>query len=170
LRTRSTPIQNNPFGPGRFFTYWTLNKSGDFFTLVSLLEDDFEGSRSRPTIQFDTRICNATEAVLHCAYLCKALGADPNAHIEIAMRYKGLRGRKLGSGSPARYLGLVEGESTLEDEVSVSMILGLGTIKSLIVETVKKLCEPLFMVFDFSIVPDEVYRQIVSDFINGKVS
>jgi hypothetical protein len=38
------------------------------------------------------------------------------------------------------------------------------------VETVKKFCEPLFVLFDYSAVPDEVYRQIVTDFVNGKIS
>jgi len=38
------------------------------------------------------------------------------------------------------------------------------------VDTVKKLCEPLFVLFDFATFPDEIYRQIVTGFLNGKTS
>ena len=36
-------------------------------------------------------------------------------------------------------------------------------------ETVKRLCKPLFVVFDFESFPDDVYQQIVTDFVNGKI-
>ena len=29
--------------------------------------------------------------------------------------------------------------------------------------------QPLFVIFDYSTVPDDVYRQIITDFMNGKV-
>ena len=147
-----------------------MNKSGDFFTLISLNEDDFEVSRSQPTIQFDTRIRTATEALLHCANVYRVLGVDPNAHVEVAVRYAGLRGRILRPYDEARYLGVVAGENTLEDEVSTAVIFRLGAIDSLMVQTVRKLCEPLFVVFNFATVPTEIYKQIVTDFVNGKVS
>ena len=41
----------------------------------------------------------------------------------------------------------------------------LGDIETGIVELVKKLCEPLFAVFDFATFRDEVYSQIVTDFV-----
>jgi hypothetical protein len=156
-----------PFGPGHLFDYWTLSKGGDFFTLTSLPEDDREPSPAQPVVHFDTRIMRATEAVLHCANLYKALGVDPNAHIEMAIRYGGLGGRTLGSASPNRR---VDARETLEEEVRVKMVFRLGAVESAIVETVKKLCEPLFVVFDFATFSDEVYEQIVTDFVKGRVS
>ena len=44
----------------------------------------------------------------------------------------------------------------------------LGAIESEFVELVKKLCEPLFIVFDFASFPDEAYREIV-DYFQGKI-
>lgn len=158
-----------PFAPGRVFDYWTLKMNGDFFTLTSFLEDSRDEDRFREVINFDTRIMRTTEAVLHCANLYKVLGIDPNAHVEMALRYGGLRVRKLGTAS-MRYFGLVAGENTLENEVRTAVVFRLGAIESLMVETVKKLCEPLFMVFDYSTFSDDVYQQIVTDFLNGKIS
>jgi MinD-like ATPase involved in chromosome partitioning or flagellar assembly len=62
-------------GFGHAFDYWTLNTSGDFFALSSLLED-IEERRAKPVLYFDTRIVRATEAVVHCANLYKALGVS----------------------------------------------------------------------------------------------
>jgi hypothetical protein len=38
-----------------------------------------------------------------------------------------------------------------------------------IVDLSRKLCEPLFVIFDYSSVPDDTYRQIVTEFMKGKV-
>jgi hypothetical protein len=46
----------------------------------------------------------------------------------------------------------------------------LGALEAELVELVKKHCEPLFIVFDFASFPDDVYHQIVTDFVNGKVT
>jgi MinD-like ATPase involved in chromosome partitioning or flagellar assembly len=158
-----------PFTLGRVFDYWTLNRQGDFFTLTSFIEDNSDEGRARQIIHVSTRIRRTTEALQHCANLYKLLGVDPNAHIQIALRYGGLRGRLLESTLPMRTLFGTK-ENTLEDEARSTVILRLGAIESLLVETVKKLCEPLFVVFDFASFSDEVYQQIVTDFVKGKVS
>jgi MinD-like ATPase involved in chromosome partitioning or flagellar assembly len=150
---------------GHPYDYWTLNTSGDFFSLTSLSEDG-EERRSRPVLFFDTRIAQTTEAMIHCAKLYKALGVDPNAHIDMAVRYGGLRGRVLESSSPLRRLYEAK-ENTAEDEVMVSLVVRLGAIESLMTETVKRLCKPLFVVFDFESFTDQVYQGIVSDFLKG---
>lgn len=153
-----------PSAPGRVFDYWALNRNGDFFTLTSLLEDHGEIDAPGPVLYFDTRIWRATEALQHCANLYKALGADPNAHVQIMLRYVGLRGRRLESLSPLRSLFESKGND-LEDEVLSTCVIGLGSLKSHMVETVKRLCEPLFVVFDFASFSDDVYQGIVSEFL-----
>lgn len=155
-------------GLGRTFDYWTLNTSGDFLALTSLNEDAEERG-SRPVLFFDTRIARATEAVMHCANLYKALGVDPNAHIDMVVRYGGLRGRILQSSSPRRLLFEAK-ENTAEDEVSVALVVRLGAIESLLVETVKKLCKPLFVVFEFESFTEQVYQGIVSEFVGRRIS
>ena len=55
-----------------------------------------------------------------------------------------------------------------EDDVSVPMMtFKLGAVQAEMMDLVKKLCEPLFIIFDYEVIPDDIYRQIVTDFING---
>jgi len=153
------------FFSGRLFVYWTLTKSGDFYTLMSLPEDQRDADRSSKIIGLGARVGRAAEAILHSANLYKVLGVEPNAHIEMGARYGGLRGRSLGSSSP------FAAENLHEDEVAIPPItFRLSAVESEIVELVKKLCEPLFVIFDFATFPDEVYQQIVTAFVHGKVA
>lgn len=157
-----------PSGSGSIFNYWALNKKGDFFSLMSLAEDDM--SQSQSTVHFNTRIVDAAEALVHCMNLYNALGIDANAYIDLAVRYGGIRGRKLSSASPFRYVGLVAGENLVEDEVIAAATFRLGSIPSHLAAIIRDLCEPLFVVFDYATIPDEVYEEIVTDFLKGKVS
>ena len=155
------------------FDYWTLTKTGDFYTLRSLSEDEREVDRSTRSIWFNIRIVRATEALLHCANLYKALGVDPGAHVEMTVRYGGLHGRTLtASPSPSSFslIDVAHGENLQEDLVRISPItFRLGDLETDIVDLVKKLCEPLFVIFDYFSVPDDIYRQIVTEFMKGKV-
>ncbi len=45
----------------------------------------------------------------------------------------------------------------------------VGVNKPGIVGLVKTLCEPLFVIFDFAKFGDDIYDQIVSNYIQGKV-
>jgi hypothetical protein len=153
---------------GHLFAYWVLTKSGDFYTLTSLTEDERDEDRSRKVLWFDSRIVRAVDALLHCANLYKVLGADPNARIEMTVRYGGLRGRTLKAFSPTR--PLLRRENLHEDEVSIPpFTFKLGAVQAEMVDLVKKLCEPLFVIFDYAEFSDDIYRQIVMDFVNGKI-
>ncbi|HEV3197595.1 MAG TPA: hypothetical protein VGZ73_06795, partial [Bryobacteraceae bacterium] len=161
----------NPFSGGHVFAYWTLTKSGDFYTLMSLSEDHVDENRARNIIWFDTRIVRAAEVLLHSANLYRVLGVEPNAHVEMTVRYGGLRKRSLGVASTNRGKWLEPAENLYEDEVRVSpLIFKLGAVDTEIVELVKKLCEPLFVIFDYTTFPDDIYQQIVTDFVKGKVT
>src|ERR1039457_2180402 len=149
------------------FVYWTLTKSGDFYTLMSLTEEDED--RFRNSITFDSRVVRATDALLHCSNLYRVLGAEPNAHVEMTVRYGGLRGRTL----LAYLTGLpVQARRNLhEDDVRIPpVVFRVGAVEAELVDLVKKLCEPLFVIFDFASFPDDIYRQIVTDFVKGKVT
>jgi len=153
---------------GRFFDYWTLTTTGDFYTRRSLHEDYRETDRNEKQIAFNIRILRATEALLHCANLYKALGVGPGAHVEMGVRYGGLHGRRLTSSSMDWY-ALVGGENLQEDTIAIPPIrFRLGDVEKDLVILVKQLCEPLFVIFDYSSVPDDVYRQIIADFTKGR--
>jgi cellulose biosynthesis protein BcsQ len=159
-----------PFEPGRILDYWTLNKTGDFYTLVTLAEDRLIKSRHLRPIFFDTRIICAAEALLHCANLYRLLGFEPHADIELRVQYGGLSDRTLTAASAGRR-NFPQYKNLLEDEVTITPItFRLGAVETEMVDLVKKLCEPLFIIFDFAEFADEIYQQIVTDFVRGKVS
>ena len=155
---------DHPSGPGHIFAYWAINKGGDFYTLISLGEDQRDVDRSRNTIWFDNRIGRAAEALVHCTNLYEALGVEPNAHIELTVRYGGLRGRTLTATDPLLidFVGAVR--NLYEDEVAIPPVtFKLGAAETEIVSLTKKLCEPLFVIFDYLSLSDSVYRQLVTD-------
>jgi hypothetical protein len=136
---------------------------------MSLFEDGLDEERSRRVVWLTTRIAQATEALLHCANLYKALGIEPHAHIEMTVTYGDLGGRRLTTPAGSRFHAA--GESSSENGVNItSVVFKIGALENEIVGLVKKLCEPLFVLFDFSVFPDETYEQIVNDFRKGKVN
>lgn len=147
-----------------------MRKNGDFYTLMSLAEDHRDEDRSRSAVYYDIRIVRACEALLHCANLYKMLGVEPNAHIQMTVGYGGLRGRTLRAASPNRGKPLTFPKNHHEDEVNIPAItFRLGAVQAEMVELVKKLCEPLFVIFDYAEFSDEIYREIVTEFISGKI-
>jgi hypothetical protein len=153
----------------RGFDYWVLNTGGDFYTMTSLVEDDPDERHSRKVVHFDTRIMRTTEALLHCANIYKLLGVEPNALIELRVRYGGLRERSLTAASPNRAV-VFPHINLLENEVAPAPVtFRLGAVETDIVDLVKKLCAPLFIIFDFADFPDDTYQRLVTSFVNGKI-
>jgi cellulose biosynthesis protein BcsQ len=158
-----------PFQPGKIFDYWTLRKNGDFYTLRTLAEDRLDRDRANNAVYSNVRVEDAAEALLHCTNLYKALGVGPNAHIELRARYGGLRERILREGP--RYVDVQPPKNLYEDEVTIPPItFRVGIADSELVDLVRKLCAPLFIIFDFAEFSDDTYQQIVTNFLKGKVS
>jgi len=56
-----------------------------------------------------------------------------------------------------------------DNELSVAPIrLHFGTFDTEMVSFVKRICAPLFIIFDYTVVPDTLYEQIVDDFLKGR--
>ena len=147
------------------YDYWAIRKSGDFYSLSSLFEDEKEPGY----IFFNTRIVRTTEALLYCARLLSRLGVDRSASLVLAIRYGGLRDRRLSSSSPARRLFEIH-RASAEEEVEAVVETSMGQIESDLVSLVRKLTSPLFVLFDFFELNDAVYEDIVNRFVKGEVS
>jgi MinD-like ATPase involved in chromosome partitioning or flagellar assembly len=150
---------------GHDYDYWALRTNGDFYTLMSLFEDD----RTEKTLFFDTRIVRITEAILHCINVYKAMGVESNGTVSLTCRHGGLRGRKLLAASPNRAPSMHSRQNLNEDVVESSVAFRIGVNEPEITSLVKSICEPLFVVFDFAKFRDEIYQEIVSNFIQGRV-
>ena len=146
------------------YDYWTINKKGDFYSLMSLFED----YRGQPeNIYFDTRIVRITEGLLYCAKLYSLLGVDMNKKVSFSIRHSGLKNRVLIAVNESRWLR--KEYKSLENEVDTTIDFTLNQIESDLVQLVQKITDPLFTIFDFFQLADSVYEDIVNKFVKGQI-
>lgn len=144
------------------YDYWALRSNGDFFLLQSLFED----SRRAKEIFFDTRIVRVAESLIFAERLYTKLGAPPESRVAFRFTHEGLGGRTLTSASSNR--SIVPRSSN--EGRSLSEFTGvLGELQKSRVEDVRKVLEPMFMLFDFMQFNNEVYEDLVRSFEAGKI-
>jgi hypothetical protein len=98
--------------------------------------------------------------------LYSKLGTPPEAKIALQFTHKGLEGRTLTSASPNRSVfPRTSAETTSSSEVRTT----LGAMKGTRMDDVRKVLEPMFMLFDFMEFQKEVYEDIVGTFERGQV-
>ena len=147
------------------YDYWALSRAGDFYSLMSLFEDE----RSEGKIFFDTRIIRVTEAIVHAVGLYKSLGAEASTKVQLTVRHDGLRGRVLTVASPNRAPLLYKRSSIEESFTSPTVEFRLGVGDEEITRLVELICTPLFELFDFQRFGNDIYRQIVTQFAQGRI-
>jgi hypothetical protein len=146
------------------YDYWAIRRNGDFYSLSSLFEDRRETRR----LFMDTRVVRATEALLYCARLYSRLKVDPSSRIQFSLRFSGLKDRILSAANPDRRPFLHAGRC-VEDELETEISTSLQEIEGNLVELVKRLLSPVFMLFDFFKLSDPVYTDIVNKFVRGEI-
>jgi hypothetical protein len=145
------------------YDYWSARRNGDFYLLQSLFED----MHPEPSIFFNTRIVRVAEALMFAANLYSNLGASPEASFSVRVSHRGLAERKLGSAGFNRIiLPRVCHESVSESEI----VIGLGKSRETLVDDVRRIVEPLFMLFEFQEFGADIYTDIVRRFERGIVS
>lgn len=148
--------------PRKSLDYWSLRSNGDFYLLQSLFEDQ----RKSGEIFFDTRVVRVTESLMFAESLYNKLGAPPETRVGISVTHRGLNRRTLTSASSNRILFP---RVTGEDESTSEITTILGTMKDFRVDDVRKMLEPMFMLFDFQQFNPEIYEEIVRNFERGVV-
>jgi TIR domain-containing protein len=145
------------------YDYWAARRNGDFYLLQNLFED----MRGEKLMFFNTRIVRVTEALMFASNLYANLGASPEANISVRVSHRGLAGRTLGSaGSNRRLIPKLCHESTSESEI----VVALGKMKASLVDDVRRIVEPLFMLFEFQEFYESVYTDIVRRFEKGEAT
>lgn len=142
----------------RSYDYWKLFRDGRFYTLLSLFEDE----RGENVLFFDTRIFRVTEALLFLARLYRRLDASDTDVVSITVRHAGLNGRTLTAANPQRHLFP---RTSTADSAEASISVPLITLETEIDHLVGEILQPLFMLFDFFELGDEVLRDVVNDFL-----
>lgn len=143
--------------------YWAQRNNGDFYSLMPLFED----SRAKSAIIFNTRIVRTTETLLRCAKLYQSFRAPSDAEIEVTINYGGIKGRRLRAAG--HDFGPIERTNQTEDFISATVKFRLASLEDQLVELVRRLCDPLFVLFDFAVIPPQTYERIVREFQAGKV-
>lgn len=144
------------------YDYWAIRKSGDFYLVQSFFED----KRAKDAVFFNTRIVRVTEALLFASGLYTTLGAVPDAKISARFTHTGLAGRTLKSAGGNRSLSTEP--TSLEAMSSTETVLVLSDIRTRLVDEVRRVCEPMFMLFDFQEFAPQVYEDIVRRFEAGE--
>jgi len=145
------------------YDLWQLRRDGSFFIRTSLFEDE----RAENAVFFNTRIVRTTEAVLLLARVYSRLGVAEDTEVTIELCQGGLKGRSL-SAVGNRFM--FNKPVTQEDQACASVTKTLQRLETDLVEVVKELLSPLFVLFEFFALQDEVWEQIVNDFVAGKVT
>ena len=156
-------IDRGDFSGRPSYDYWALRSNGDFYLLQSLFEDQ----RTENKLFFNTRIVRLAESLLFGANLYGHLGVTPETRMSIRVVHRGLKGRQLASSSFNRH---VSPSATREEESQAEIVLEIGRIQPELVDSVRKVTEPLFMLFDFREFSEEVYSDIVRRFEAGEVT
>lgn len=148
-------------GDRKSFDCWAARSNGDFYLLQSLFED----SRMPNRIFFDTRIVRVTESLMFIESFYGKLGVPPEARVGVKLTHHGLKGRELNSASSNRYM-FSRGPAE-ENESTSEITTILGTMNQTRVDDVRKLVEPMFMLFNFMQFNASVYDDIVRNFERG---
>lgn len=145
------------------YDFWKLFRDGRFYTLLSLFEDD----RAENTIFWDVRINRVTEALFFLVRLYRRLEASDTDLVTVEIRHAGLAGRSLGVASSQRFSPT--GRSTTEDAISATISVPLVQLETELPTYVKQLVDPLFAVFDFFEVSEEIVTDIAEGFMRGEL-
>jgi hypothetical protein len=154
---------SNPFGQDRrSYDYWKLFRDGRFYTLLSLFEDE----RAEGAVFFEVRISRVTESLLLLARLYRRLGLADTDRVRVTVRHHGLAGRSLRAASRARDL---RERNTDEETVETTISADLSELESNLTSYVKKIIDPLFMVFDFFELGTPILEELVENFVSDRV-
>jgi hypothetical protein len=97
--------------------------------------------------------------------LHRKLGVPLEARVGIQITHRGLKGRELNSASSNRH---IFSRGAAEENESMSEITTtLGTMSETRVDDVRKIVEPMFMLFNFMEFNVAVYDDIVRNFERG---
>lgn len=156
-------LVNEP-GTRPSYDYWTLRKSGDYYLLKSLFEDE----RKENAIFFNTRIMRITETLLHMARLYSSLNIARDAYYLVGVKHGGLQGRVMTVSSIADRMPPHSDTESKEDEVYTEVVTNIEETESELVDLVDKFAQELFVIFNYFQVNKGILEDIVNKFVQGK--
>lgn len=148
---------------GKTYDYWTLKSDASFFLLHSFFED----TRGKELMYFDVRINRVTETLLYLARLYNQLKIDTSTPVHIVIEHSGLNGRTLkAAGNRLMFTNRVGTVEKVKTEIDTTV----GELESKLVDHVEVVIKDLFVVFDYFTLERKIIEDIVTNFVNGKIS
>jgi transcriptional regulator with XRE-family HTH domain len=152
-------ISPRTFGDSAHQDFWRADPAGLAFLLRGFEEDGgIDDLTPGTALDLILPVWRTGECLRHAERLAARLEAE---RVEFAMRWQGLRGRRLGAvAGRRRYVG---GDYRCEQDVVTSHVeLEAATITEMLPQAVQALVDPLYASFDFFEAPDALYREELS--------
>ncbi|WP_374000294.1 hypothetical protein [Bdellovibrio bacteriovorus] len=146
---------------GPSYDFWELTKTGDFYLLKSLFED----RRGKALFFFDVRIKRVAETLLRIGRLYKALKMEETKSVAIKLSYGGLKDRQLSPASSDFFIALPKTCSVPKFEYELQASIYELNDYTYISNKTTEICSELFILFDGTILSEEVYKKIISQFL-----
>ena len=151
--------------------YWQINPAGRFY-YVRALEDDVRqethGLAPGSVLDFYLVVYRVTETISAVLQFSRELGASGENLIAFAFRWRGLRGRILGSWSTPRRM-LRQQRRAYDDEVKASIEMAGDVPESAVPSHVYQVVQQLFLTFEGYELPQQVIEEIASDVLKGRM-
>ena len=164
-RPTSNGIVNTVIQKGQSYDFWALRQDGSFYLLQTLFEDS-EGATNQ--LFFNTRIVRTTEMLMYLSRLYKGLNVPENTTVSFVLRHVGLVGRHISVSATSNRLMLHSPGPASEEEIESTITTDLSTLDESLSQHVQNLLNPVFMIFDFFQLGQEIYDQIMTDFKRGR--
>jgi hypothetical protein len=147
---------------GPSYDLWKVFRDGRFYALMSLFEDRAD----RDLLYWDSRVHRVTESLQFLVRLYRHLEASDTDQITVNVRHAGLAGRKL---SVANRMRMTHPRTTTEDVSEAKFTTTLIELETDPFTYVKRILEPLFMVFEFFEPDDNIVRDMEENYLQGRV-
>ncbi|PJE63903.1 hypothetical protein COU89_00760 [Candidatus Roizmanbacteria bacterium CG10_big_fil_rev_8_21_14_0_10_45_7] len=148
---------------GKTYDYWAIRSNASFYLLQNLFED----TRGKQLIFFDTRIVRITETILYLARLYHQLKISITTPLHITIAHGGLSGRTIRAAG--RRMIFLERTST-QDKVVTKIDTTVGELEAKLTDHVETITKDLFVLFDYFELERTILEDIVTNFVNGKIS
>lgn len=146
------------------YDHWAIRTDGSFYLRQTLFED----KRDPEAIFFNTRIVRVAESMLYIRRLYEKLALPKGSTVSFEVAHEGIAGRRLSVAGNRHLSPFLRKIKASESRTLVHFAHPLSDEQ--VPTRVKEILEPLFVLFDFFKLSDEVYQDIVKRFIGGEIS
>jgi cellulose biosynthesis protein BcsQ len=134
--------------------HWALNRLLDFYCKVLPVE-----LVPHTTVSFKRRVGLVGELLTHAYRLYSYAGVNPSTRIHFTIVQSGFAGLKLAIEQDFSD-GYVGEAAAIEDTISTSISFSLEDLRIDFADKLEKICNPLFILFDFQEIPRWRYESV----------